>query len=81
VLGDLYVDSELSDTDFHIFSSEHGFMGLFPLGNKRFRLIADHPLTAASKESSSLAQCQSIYDQRSHIPAGFVLAVAVFLRK
>jgi 2-polyprenyl-6-methoxyphenol hydroxylase-like FAD-dependent oxidoreductase len=71
VLGDLHVDSELSDSDFHIFSSEHGFMALFPLGNKHFRLIADHPLRDAHKGSPPLDECQSIYDQRSHIPAYF----------
>ncbi len=71
VLGDLCVDSELSDSDFHIFSSEHGFMALFPVGNRHFRLIADHPLRDSHKGIPLLDECQSIYDQRSHIPAGF----------
>jgi 2-polyprenyl-6-methoxyphenol hydroxylase-like FAD-dependent oxidoreductase len=68
VLADLYVDSELSESDFHIFSSEHGFMALFPLEERRFRLIADR---AAGSGDPSLEQCQSIYNQRSHIPARF----------
>jgi 2-polyprenyl-6-methoxyphenol hydroxylase-like FAD-dependent oxidoreductase len=71
ILSDLYLDSGLSDTEFHIFSSEHGFMGLFPLGHKRFRLIADHPPGGPHSGSPALGECQSIYNQRSHIPARF----------
>lgn len=36
-LGDVRIDGDLADTDFHIFSSEHGFMGLFPMGGDHFR--------------------------------------------
>jgi 2-polyprenyl-6-methoxyphenol hydroxylase-like FAD-dependent oxidoreductase len=72
VLGDLYIDGDLSSSDFHIFSSEHGFMGLFPLKDKRFRLIASHPLSKPSKDTApSLEEIQEIYNQRSHIPARF----------
>jgi 2-polyprenyl-6-methoxyphenol hydroxylase-like FAD-dependent oxidoreductase len=68
VLADMHVDAELSGSDFHIFSSEHGFMALFPLESRRFRLIADH---APGAGNPTLEQCQSIYNQRSHIPARF----------
>ena len=71
-LGDLYIDGDLVDSDFHIFSSEHGFMGLFPMGNRRFRLIASNPISRPSKKTSpSLEELQQIYNQRSHIPARF----------
>ncbi len=71
-LGDLYIDGDLPASDFHIFSSEHGFMGLFPLNGGRFRLIASNPLSQPSKDTEpSLQELQSIYDQRSHIPARF----------
>ena len=71
-LGDLYVDGEIAESDFHIFSSEHGFMALFPLGHKRFRLMADHPMSKPSKDTApSLEELQAIYSQRSHIPARF----------
>jgi hypothetical protein len=69
VLGDFVVESSLSDTDFHIFSSEHGFMGLFSLGQKRFRFIADHPLTNLYLSNPNQEECQAIYNQRSTIPA------------
>ena len=71
-LGDLYIDGDLADSNFHIFSSTHGFMGLFPMGNRRFRLIASNPIGSPSKNSApSLEEIQEIYDQRSHIPARF----------
>jgi 2-polyprenyl-6-methoxyphenol hydroxylase-like FAD-dependent oxidoreductase len=71
-LGDLHLDGDLVETDFHIFSSEFGFLGLFPLGNLRWRLIASNPLSKPSKDTEpSLGELQQIYDQRSHIPAGF----------
>jgi 2-polyprenyl-6-methoxyphenol hydroxylase-like FAD-dependent oxidoreductase len=44
-LGDLHIDGELAETDLHIFSSPHGFLGLFPMGNRRFRLMASTPLS------------------------------------
>jgi 2-polyprenyl-6-methoxyphenol hydroxylase-like FAD-dependent oxidoreductase len=71
-LGDLHVDGDLADTDFHIFSSEHGFMGLFPMGGGHFRLIASNPPSKPSKDSApSEEELQKIYDQRSPIPARF----------
>ena len=72
VLGDLYIDGDLPSTDFHIFSSQFGFMGLFPLGASRFRLIASNPLSDPDKvKAPSLEEIQQIYNQRSHIPALF----------
>ena len=71
-LGDLYIDGDLPDSDFHIFSSTYGFMGLFPMGNRRFRLIASNPLSNPAKDTApSLDEIQKIYDPRSHIPARF----------
>ncbi len=71
-LGDLQADGPLADSDFHIFSSEHGFMGLFPHGDGHFRLIASHPLsTPTSGTAPSLEELQTIYDQRSPIAARF----------
>ena len=71
-LGDLHIDGDLVETDFHIFSSEHGFMSMFPMGGRRFRVMADNPISHQSKGTGpSLEQFQQIYDQRSHIPAKF----------
>ena len=71
-LGDLHIDGELAETDLHIFSSEHGFLGLFPMGNRRFRLMASNPLSRPSKDTApTLQELQAIYDQRSQVPARF----------
>jgi 2-polyprenyl-6-methoxyphenol hydroxylase-like FAD-dependent oxidoreductase len=71
-LGDLLVAGNLPNSDFHIFSSDHGFMALFPMGGERFRLMASNPLSQPSKDTEpSLDELQRIYDQRSHIPARF----------
>ena len=71
-LGDLYIEGDLVDTDFHIFSSEHGFMGLFPMGKRRFRLIASNPVSKPSEDMApSVEELQQIYNQRSHIPSKF----------
>ena len=70
VLGDVHIEANLPNSDFHIFSSEQGFLGLFPLGGSEFRLIASHPLTdPAQSAAPELNELQTIYDQRSHIPA------------
>jgi len=71
-LGDLHIDGDLVETDFHIFSSELGFMSMFPMGRRRFRVMADNPISHQSDGTRpSLEEFQQIYDQRSHIPAKF----------
>lgn len=70
VLGDVHIEANLANSDFHIFSSEQGFLGLFPMGGSEFRLVASHPLTdPAQSRAPDLNELQTIYDQRSHIPA------------
>jgi 2-polyprenyl-6-methoxyphenol hydroxylase-like FAD-dependent oxidoreductase len=68
-LGDVHVSSDLSNSDFHIFSSQHGMVGLFPMGGSQFRLVAgiahpDQPLS----DPPTLEELQALYDQRSHLP-------------
>src|SRR5580693_2075439 len=71
-LGDLHIDGELAESDLHIFSSADGFLGLFPMGKRRFRLMASNPLSRPSKDTApTLQELQAIYDQRSRIPARF----------
>ena len=70
VLGDLHVDGDLPTTGFHIFSSDRGFLALFPMGGSHFRLIASNPLsTPKDGAAPALDELQQIYDARSHIPA------------
>jgi len=71
-LGDFYIDGDLPDSDLHVFSSEHGFLGMFPMGNKRYRLIASNPISKPSKDTEpSIEELQQLYDQRSPIPVKF----------
>jgi 2-polyprenyl-6-methoxyphenol hydroxylase-like FAD-dependent oxidoreductase len=74
ILADLDVEGDLADEDFHLFASERGFLAMFPLGRRHFRLIADRPLgdedenwQKTPREAPRLEQCQAIYDERSHI--------------
>ncbi len=69
-LGDIRVDGELAEEDFHAFSTEGGFMGLFPFGGRRFRIIASVPPSKANDEAApTLEYLQAIFDQRSPVPA------------
>jgi len=69
-LGDLHADGELPDSDLYIFSSEMGFMGMFPMGGSHFRLIAGYPHgNLPEGNGPTLTDLQAIYDERSHIPA------------
>ena len=66
-LGDVHVDGDLGEDDFRLFSTAHGFMGLFPLGHRRFRIIAGVPPSRASSGAPALADLQAIYDERSPV--------------
>ncbi len=47
-------------------------MGMFPMGDKQFRLIASDPLSKPSKDTvPALDELQQIYSQRSPILARF----------
>jgi hypothetical protein len=53
----------------HIFSSEDGFMGMFPMSDHRYRMIASNPISKPSKDTEpSIGELQKMYDKRSHIP-------------
>ncbi|SEA20691.1 FAD-dependent monooxygenase [Paraburkholderia sartisoli] len=44
LLADVEADVDWPDDEFHIFASGEGLAGMFPMGEERYRLIADHPL-------------------------------------
>src|SRR5262249_29810481 len=70
-LGDLHVDGDLAEDDFHLFSTEYGFMGLFPLGDRHFRIIAGVPPDKMQGDAPAMADLQAIYDERSPVSARF----------
>jgi 2-polyprenyl-6-methoxyphenol hydroxylase-like FAD-dependent oxidoreductase len=78
VLGDVHISGDLSNSNFHIFSSPQGFLGLFPMGGSHYRLVAGNPTNASQSSTPTPEEpqaiptpeeLQAIYDQRSHIPA------------
>ena len=69
-LGDLHLDGDLTSSEVHIFSSTAGFLALFPLGDRHFRLICgDAPGDPKRGTPPTLDELQTMYDGRSHIPA------------
>jgi hypothetical protein len=66
----VHVEGDLSEDDFHTFSSKHGFLGLYPLGHGRFRVIAGEPKPAAGEGTTpSIEELQALYDERTSVPA------------
>jgi 2-polyprenyl-6-methoxyphenol hydroxylase-like FAD-dependent oxidoreductase len=55
-LGDLYVDGDLPTTDFHIFSSQVGFMGLFPMGRQKVPPHCQQPFEQAKQRYGSVSR-------------------------
>jgi 2-polyprenyl-6-methoxyphenol hydroxylase-like FAD-dependent oxidoreductase len=53
LLADLLADSDWPDDEFHIFASGDGLAALFPMGNGRYRLIADHPALDAANGNAA----------------------------
>ncbi|TMV89704.1 2-polyprenyl-6-methoxyphenol hydroxylase [Thioclava sp. BHET1] len=69
-LADLQIDGEIAPEDLHMYSSEHGLMGLFPLGAQRFRLIVSHPPGGEDRSAPPrLDQLQAAFDARADRPA------------
>jgi 2-polyprenyl-6-methoxyphenol hydroxylase-like FAD-dependent oxidoreductase len=73
-LGDIRIDGALSEDTFHLVSTEWGFLGLFPMGGRRFRIIAGVPpgaLTARTDRPPAIEDLQAIFDERSPVEARF----------
>ena len=70
VLADLHVDGDLPDDELTIFTTAHGFLAAFPLGNRRFRLIITDPEKhGRDAPEPTLAEVQRLYDADTHVPA------------
>jgi 2-polyprenyl-6-methoxyphenol hydroxylase-like FAD-dependent oxidoreductase len=71
-LGDVRIEGDLAEDDFHLFSTPQGFMGLFPLGARRFRIVAGVSLVEARRETvPTIGALQAICDERSPTPVRF----------
>lgn len=68
-LADLHLDGDIPDDELSIFTAEHGFLGVFPMGNRHFRFIATDPEKhEKTDDEPTLEELQKIYDSDSHIP-------------
>ena len=82
LLADLHADTTWPTDEFHIFASGEGIAALFPMGDGRHRLIADHATVPATGDSEgegggeaaqappvpSLDECREIVERRIHHP-------------
>lgn len=76
-LGDLYVDSPLPDDEVSTFFHEDGVLVFFPMGNKRFRVMANIEESAISGDEPTLEFMQSIGEKRGG--AGFKFTNPVWM--
>jgi 2-polyprenyl-6-methoxyphenol hydroxylase-like FAD-dependent oxidoreductase len=67
-LGDALVEGSIPEDDFSIFWSARGFLGLFPLGRGRFRVIAGYAPDTPSSRAPTLEQLQTVCGERSTVP-------------
>lgn len=68
-LADLHLDGDLPDDELSIFTSAHGFMAVFPMGDRHFRFMATDPdRHAKTDDEPTLEKLQKLYDENSHIP-------------
>lgn len=68
-LADLHVESSLPDGELSIFLSRQGLLAIFPMGNRRFRLIATQDEQPKDAPDPAIGAMQQLYDAGSHIPA------------
>lgn len=68
-LADLHLDGDLPDDQLSIFLADKGLLAAFPMGNRRFRMIATEPEPSAETADPTVEEVQRLYDAGSHIPA------------
>ncbi len=68
-LADLHIEGNLPEDQLSIFSSEHGLLAAFPMGDRRFRLIASEGEQHGGARDPDLAEMQEKYDAGAHIPS------------
>lgn len=70
VLADLYLDGDIPENELSIFLADDGLLAVFPMGNRRFRMIATDPEQRVSEDSEpTLEELQRVYDADAFLPA------------
>ncbi|RQS69830.1 FAD-binding monooxygenase [Burkholderia sp. Bp8963] len=75
LLADLAAIPDWPDDEIHLFTKADGIAGLFPMGDGRFRLVADRPPESGAppdERGPSLAQCQELV--RARVGTSIVLS-------
>ena len=68
-LADLYIDGDLPEDQLSIFVPESGLLAAFPMGHRRFRIIATEKQTVAKDAPApDLAYMHAAWSKGSHIP-------------
>jgi 2-polyprenyl-6-methoxyphenol hydroxylase-like FAD-dependent oxidoreductase len=69
-LADLHLEAALPEDELSIFVPVQGLLAVFPIGNKRFRVIAiENKDEEVSQGTPSLEYMQALWNRSSHIPA------------
>jgi 2-polyprenyl-6-methoxyphenol hydroxylase-like FAD-dependent oxidoreductase len=71
LLADLYIDGDIREDQLSVFLAKDGFVAVFPMAGRRFRVMATDPETSAAEdEVPALATLQAIWDHVVPLPAG-----------
>jgi 2-polyprenyl-6-methoxyphenol hydroxylase-like FAD-dependent oxidoreductase len=71
-LADLYVDGDLSENQLSIFLAESGLLAAFPMGHRRFRVIAtEKQEVGKDAPDPDLDYMRRMWSAGSHIPVTF----------
>ncbi|CAN3129197.1 FAD-dependent oxidoreductase [Mycobacterium sp. smrl_JER01] len=69
VLADLHIDGDLPEDQVSIFLAAEGFVAVFPMGGRRFRMMATDPDTISGATGEpSVRHIQRLFDRVVHVP-------------
>ena len=67
-LADLHIDGALPEDAVSLFLGGKGLLAAFPLGGKRFRLIATEREGSAGQDDPTVPYMQQLYDREANVP-------------
>ncbi len=69
LLGDVHIDGDIPEDEVSLFVPENGFLALFPMRDRRFRMIATESLDSPRVADPTLEELQAAFSRDSYIPA------------
>lgn len=68
-LGDLHIEGEVPEDEMSVFISKKGFVALFPMTGKRFRMMVTDPENHTKADAPpTIVELQNLYNNVVHIP-------------